>query len=318
MSAATVTPLVRPGSTGDVAAEADRLAAAIERDGAVVLPGLVSPETLVAMQRAFQSRLEYFGWNDVTGYNRTELKRLGVPDVLTLEQGFVDIGIHPLVMGVAERYIGKGYGLAEAKGWQTERSLKDFHGWHGDAWFDQETYRDATTMPRELKLAFYLTDVKTGAFQFIKGSHRRQQPRLLSVKETLPAGEVMEFFGKAGTAIMFDTSGVHRQGIPVLDPRRALFYNYHDLGVALQKEDVDYYRYHPLILNAAFLGNLTPEQCRVLGFGDKRRFQPDFVRGPRHKALHAVVSATNTAHLYASLYTGRVVGKLKRMMAKKG
>ncbi len=298
-------------------AQVETAVAALERDGAVALPALVSAEMLAEMQQAFESRLGYFLWNDVTGYYRTELKRLTVPDVLTLSQGFLDIGVHPLVTGIMERYVGKSYALAEAKGWQTERSLKDFHGWHGDSWYDQSKYT-GREFPREVKLAFYLTDVDSGAFQYARGSHRRQHPRQWTKQQgdAIPAGDILEFKGLAGTAMVFDTSGVHRQGIPVLEQRRAIFYNYHDLDVALQKEDVDYYRYHPLVLNAAFLGGLTAEQQRVLGFGHKGRFRHDFVRKPKFSTTHAIVSAVNTAQLYAGHHTKRVTGKLKRMLGK--
>jgi hypothetical protein len=43
---------------------------------------------------------------------------------------------------------------------------------------------------------------------------------------------------------------------------------------------VDYYRYHPLILNAAFLGGLSAEDYRILGLGDKRNYMHAFVREP--------------------------------------
>ena len=40
---------------------------------------------------------------------------------------------------------------------------------------------------------------------------------------------------------MFDSSCIHRQGIPILEPRQAVFYNYHDPSVPLQPEDVEEY-----------------------------------------------------------------------------
>ena len=311
---ATVTPLRSIATTG-LEKEIDSVVAALERDGAVELPQLVADAVLKEMQEAFECRLRYQIGGDVFGYSLTEVKRRCVHDVLTLSQGFLDIGIHPLVMGVMERYVGKTYALAEAKGWQTDRSLKDFHGWHGDAWYDQAKY-DKAHMPREVKLAFYLTDVKSGAFQYVKGSHRKEVPRLWPAREAegLPAADIIEFKGKAGTAMVFDTSGIHRQGIPVLEPRRAVFYNYHDLGVALQKEDVAYYRYHPLVLNAAFLGDLSAEQGRVLGFGHKGRFQHDFVRKPRFARTHAMITALNTAQVYGSHYKSRIASKVRRTL----
>ena len=73
----------------------------------------------------------------------------------------------------------------------------------------------------------------------------------------------------------FDTSGIHRQGVPMLEARQALFYNYHhDPSVPLQPDDVKYYRYHPLLLNAAFLGNLSAEDMGIFGFGNKANYPP--------------------------------------------
>jgi hypothetical protein len=91
--------------------------------------------------------------------------------------------------------------------------------------------------------------------------------------------------GPAGTAVLFDTSGVHRQGEPILKDREAVFFNYHDPTVPLQKEDAAYYRYHPLLLNAALLGSLSEEHQRILGFGDKSLYLHAFERRARFPHL---------------------------------
>lgn len=129
--------------------------------------------------------------------------------------------------------LGPRYELCEAKGWQSLRTLKDFHGWHGDMWYDQT--KVAGSIPREVKLAFYLSDVKSGAFQYITGSHGKTTPHHLQRGEVqdLPMERMVEFLGAAGSAVLFDTSGIHRQGIPILEPRQAVFYNYHDPDVPL-------------------------------------------------------------------------------------
>jgi hypothetical protein len=138
---------------------------------------------------------------------------------------------------------------------------------------------DAREIPRELKLAFYLTDVRSGAFHYIRGSHRKQHPRPVPNAELdLSSAEIAEMVGPAGTAFMFDTSGIHRQGVPMLEPRRAVFFNYHDPQVHLQSDDRKFNRYHPLLLNAAFLGNLSQDDQRFLGFGNKTNFIRAYVR----------------------------------------
>lgn len=263
---------------------AEELFARLDRDGIALLPKLLSDQRLKGMQTAFAARLKRLRWNDFDGYEQTELYRHMVHDVLTLDQGFVDLALHPLVKEVLNAYLGNNYELTEAKGWKSLPTNRDFHGWHGDAWYEQ---KDATEIHREVKLAMYLSDVKSGAFNYIKGSHRKQHPRMVKNKELpeMAPGEVTELLGVAGTAFLFDTSGIHRQGTPMLEERRAIFYNYHDSAVPLQHEDVDYYRYHPLILNAAFLGGLSAEDQRILGFGRKTHYQHAFERRPKHMLL---------------------------------
>ena len=293
------------------ASEVDVLTAQLDTDGIVVLPNLLSADQIHNMQRAFASRLRRLRWNNVEGYQKTERYRHMVEDVLQLDQGFVDLALHPLVKQVLTQYLGIDFELTEAKGWKSLPTTRDFHGWHGDAWYDQTA---ETEIQREVKLAFYLTDVRTGAFNFIKGSHQKQHPRLVQnheVKDFDPA-RFVELTGPAGTAFLFDTSGIHRQGVPMLEPRRAVFYNYHNPQIRLQAEDVNYYRYHPLLLNAAFLGNLSDEDQRILGFGNKTNFQPAFERRTTPPLSYSAFCAAFSAQLRLRELHARITARLKR------
>jgi len=298
-----------------IEATGTRVLEQLERDGLAVLPGFIQGEQLANMQRAFESRLKRLRWNDFDGYEKTERYRHMVQDVLTLEQGFVDVGIHPLVKETLRSYIGPSYELVEAKGWKSLPTRRMFHGWHADAWYDQTK---TTEIAREVKLAFYLTDVVTGAFSYIKGTHRQHHPRLWKNHEieAFDASKIVYVPGKAGTAFLFDTTGVHGQSCPILEPRHAVFYNYHEPAVPLQQEDVDYYRYHPLLLNAAFLGNLSSEDCRVLGFGNKTCYVPAFERKPKHTAFQAWHARAFAAKIVTGEYASRVSGKVARLLGK--
>jgi hypothetical protein len=269
------------------------------------------------MQTAFEARLRRVRWNDFEGYTKTEFYRHMVNDVLTLAQGFVDLALHPIVKETLNAYIGVSFALAEAKGWKSLPVRKDFHGWHGDAWYDQEQVRDH--IPREVKLAVYLTDVKSGAFQYIRGTHGRQPPRPVRAHEAAahPEDSVVSMTGPAGTAFLFDTSGIHRQSVPILERRHAVFYNYHDPAVPLQPEDVEYYRYHPLLLNAAFLGDLTDEDRRILGFGDRRNFRPAFDREPKHTALQSAFRIAYDVKLHGDAIGGRIASRLRRLAGRR-
>jgi hypothetical protein len=263
------------------------------------------------MQLAFESRLRRLRWNNVEGYQKTERHRHMVEDVLLLDQGFVDLAVHPLVKQILDRYLGMDYELTEAKGWKSLPTKRDFHGWHGDSWYDQT---NETKIHREVKLALYLTDVRTGAFNFIKGSHRQQHPRAVKNWEVgkFESSRFTELTGPAGTAFLFDTSGIHRQGVPILEPRQAIFYNYHDPRVRLQAEDVNYYRYHPLLLNAAFLGSLSSEDQRVLGFGNKTNFQSCFQRQTRTPIGYNAFNGAFSAQLRVRELRDRIAARLKR------
>jgi hypothetical protein len=292
----------------------DQLHAELDRNGIVILPLLISKQQLHAMQRAFEARLHRVRWNDLDGYER-ELYRHLVQDVLTLDQGFVDIALHPLVTGVIRQYLGSAFALVEAKGWRSLPTKRDFHGWHGDAWYDQETIK---VIPREVKLGFYLTDVRSGAFTYIPGSHRKEPPRPIPNDEVREVAKTaaLELAGRAGTAFLFDTSGIHRQGVPILEPRQAVFYNYHDPNVRLQKECEDYYRYHPLVLSAAFLGELSTEDQRILGFGNKGRYKPAFERAATHATLQRFFHLAHGAVLRLEDLNGRVRNRLTKLLKR--
>lgn len=284
----------------------------LEDNGIVLLSGLLTARQLTDMQAGFAARLKHLRWNDVDGYEKSERYRHMIQDVLTLDQGFVDLALHPLIKELCRRYIGDGFELVEAKGWKSLPTKRDFHGWHGDAWYDQEQVKD---IPRELKLAVYLTDVKSGHFAYIKGTQASQAPRPVKAWEIahVPEDRIVPVLGPAGSAFLFDTSGIHRQTAPILDERWAIFLNYHEPSVPLQKEDVDYYRYHPLLLNAAFLGGLTEEDRRILGFGNKTNYIPGFQRQQMHTWFQGCMNAGFNMKLFAGEWGQRIWGKLKRI-----
>jgi hypothetical protein len=306
-----IAPFLHPVPEGG---DVDAVFSRLHQDGIAVLPGLVSLEALHAMKEAFATRLQRIRWNNFEGYHKTEPYRHLVEDVLTLDQGFVDLVLHPLVKAVLNRYLGEEYELTEAKGWKSLPTNRDFHGWHGDAWYDQN---DGETIHREVKLAIYLSDVRSGGLNYIKGSQQKQHPRIVKNAEVtgVASEQVLDVTGPAGTAILFDTSGIHRQGVPMLEERQACFFNYHDPNIKLQREDVDYYRYHPLILNAAFLGNLSDADRRILGFGNKLNFRPAFIRAGRPSLLYRLLSAGYDAEVALKHLNGRVSMRLRRIFS---
>jgi len=299
-------------TSGRQETDCNELYAKLERDGIVLLPPLLKDEQLAMMQRAFNARLCRLRWNNFDGYEKTEPYRHMVEDVLLLDQGFLDLAIHPVVKAIVKSYLGEDVELTEARGWKSLPTKRDFHGWHGDAWYDQSA---TTEIPKELKLAFYLTDVRSGAFNYIRGSHRKQHPRPVPNLElkSVASDEIVEMMGSAGTAFIFDTSGIHRQGVPMLEPREAIFYNYHEPKVRLQEGDRKFYRYHPLLLNAAFLGNLTADDERLLGFGNKTNFIPAYTRPGAPPRLYSFFAAVLNLQLQTKSLSERIAARLNRI-----
>lgn len=260
------------------ATQRDAIVDSLEQDGLVMIGSLVTPQALKAMQEAFDRVLRRLNWNASRGYHKSDNHRHMVEDILTLDPAFQELALHPRVQEVMAAYLGPDYTLTEVKGWETVPTRKDFHGWHNDAWYDH----DLPEVPREVKLGLYLTDVESGQFTYIKGTHINNRHRHWNDREVAQhADRIVDVKGRAGSTFLFDTAGIHRQSTPVLRPRRAVFFNYHDPRFPLQSIDVKAYRYHPLILNAAFLGDLSAKDQRVLGFGNRATYQAGYE--PEHR-----------------------------------
>jgi Phytanoyl-CoA dioxygenase (PhyH) len=291
----------------------DPLTNQLEESGIAILPDLVTTSQLQGMRVSFNTRLKRMRWNNCDGYEKTDGYRHMVQDVLTLDQGFIDAALHPIVISALREYLGDTFELVEAKGWKSLPTSRDFNTWHGDAWYDQERVKGQ--IPGEVKLGLYLTDVRSGGFVYVKGTHRKQHPRPLTPKEAraLSSDLFVEVTGPAGLAFLFDTSGFHRQNVPILEPREAVFFAYHDPKIPLQREDLEYYRYHPLQLNAAFLGNLTDEDRRILGFGNTTNFQPAYERRSTHDYFQRLISQSYDAKVFWGEFYQRATAKLNRL-----
>jgi len=293
--------------------QADALAAELDSKGIIVLPDIIAHDQLISMQRAFAARLKRMRWNNHDGYRKTEPFRLMLEDVLMLDQGFVDLALHPLIKQILTRLMGTRYALTEAKGWKSVPTKRNFHGWHGDSWYDQAI---ATEVHREIKVAMYLTDVRSGAFNYIMGSNQKVHPFDVKRREEkdLPLSQIKQVTGPAGTVFMFDSSGIHRQAHPVLEPRQAVFYAYHDPSIPLREMDVTSYRYHPQLLNAAFLGDLDDDDRRILGFGNKDNYQPAYENQDRLPLSYYAMCVLNDVRIRAGQARERNLNRMRYLL----
>ena len=108
----------------------------LDRDGLVVIEGLLSDEDLAHARDAFAAAATRLSWNAQPGFFHTDPYRRMVPDVLRLDEAFVRAATEPRVLGACTRYLGDRYILTEAKGWRSNPTQRDFHGWHNDAWYE--------------------------------------------------------------------------------------------------------------------------------------------------------------------------------------
>ncbi len=244
---------------------APEILADLRQNGIVIIEDFVPPELLSGMRSSFETAVDRMRHNEVRiGYYNTDNYRRMVDDVLILDRGFMRCALDPRLLDVMDEYLGPQYQLTEAKGWRSLPTEDDFHGWHNDAWYAMPV----TPIPRQLKLAIYLSDVTTGYFSYLAGSHGDVSHRHWSNEEVQSAQPTrVDAVGKAGTALLFDVSGMHRQSAPIRQQRDAVFLVYNDPKIAVQNEDIRADRYHPLLLNAAHLTDLDERSQRVLGFG---------------------------------------------------
>jgi hypothetical protein len=278
----------------------------LERDGVVVLDDVLNDADFRHARDAFAAAAERLSWNTQPGFFHTDPFRRMVPDVLRLDEAFVALATAPTLLDVCSRYIGSNFILTEAKGWRSNPTRRDFHGWHNDAWYAPEL----SAVPRQLKLGVYLSDVTTGAFQYRLGSHKKHRPRHWTDEGANDEGPLKGVLGPAGTVFLFDSSGVHRQETPIVTARDAAFLVFHDPDVPLQSDDLVADRYHPLIVNTASLSDLDAEQLRSLGVGTRALQRRGYQPPPRSPALQRTIETLTRTHITAS----RGVGRLRDMM----
>ncbi|WMN61175.1 phytanoyl-CoA dioxygenase family protein [Pseudoalteromonas xiamenensis] len=150
---------------------------------------------------------------------------------------------------IGTSYIGSDLELVTTLGGKVKRDPENLGsgGWHRDSFLSQ------------FKMIVYLTDVDedNGPFQYVNGSnllrgklkdascrdkgdirnprYKDEYVRMLVNKKGF---DLTTFTGKAGTAILCDTSGIHR-GTPVVNGTRYAVTNYYKSKSSLWKRDGD-------------------------------------------------------------------------------
>ena len=293
----------------------------LKQDGILILNDFVSEQWLTDMQQSFNHKLEHINFNSTSGYQRYEMYRDYVENLLMVDPSFMKFAVQPELVKIIKGYISENLILKESRGWRTRIVKKHFHSWHKDGWYDKKIY---SKPPKQLKVVIYLTDVTSGSFSYIKGSHRKikSNPHILHEHFTNefiePYKEDIVFaLGKAGTVIIFDTSGIHCQNSPNLSPRNAAFYTYNDAEICIDSSELAYGRYGQLFVSNEFINDgFTVEDLRILGFFQKKSGNKAAQNLTRYPILSSLVRAEVEAAVYLHQYVfsnvHRVVNRLIR------
>lgn len=265
----------------------EKLLSQLKEQGFVVLPELLNNEQLNAMQSAFECQLKQPSFNAWQGYHQTDRRRLMVDQLLTVEQGFVDIALLPLVQNLVKSYLGESACLQEAKGWRSLPFTDNFHPFHRDEWYCRDHY-DGQIKPMSLKLALYLEDVDTGAFAYIPRSHQDANGVVEEQKSTL-------ITGKAGTVFLFDPEGLHQQSYPNLKKRNAAFFHFFSSDIVLSQNFIHWGRFRQLLFESSYLHSCSPEQLTFLGISRQPSTHPIEVQHFRwaQRSINGLVRGIN-------------------------
>ena len=189
--------------------------AELRLQGYTSIDGLLSEEELktisIKINKAFSGKTSDIdvNWSDKSKYWVTH-------NPLMLDSTLVKIALNSRCLAIAERYFGRKPYLADV---DMRRILPaDMNVIQQSGYSSSNWHRD--TRGRQLKMMIYLTDVgiNDSNFSFIPGSHISAFRRKLNyMASRFSDAEVVdakinpiEWFGKAGSAMLFDTNLIHR------------------------------------------------------------------------------------------------------------
>jgi hypothetical protein len=209
-----------------------RVADELHRDGLSYLPAdVATPAALEGIRAHLQDKpvIDMYDGSkryDIAGPLPRNTVKLTyrTEDLVTCPQ-LVQIANHPLVLDAVAQVLGTQPVISSFLAWWTLGE----HQRDTEVHFDDIYHRDVDDL-RFIKLFVYLTDTdeRNGAHSFVKGSHR--SPALTrrgpisdeAVRAAFAPADIVTVSGKAGTAFLEDTWGIHR---PLLatEGRRLVF-----------------------------------------------------------------------------------------------
>jgi len=234
----------------------------IESQGFTVIEDFISQKTLDEFMPEVYRRFDRLSYNGTKGYVKVGGQKF-LQDTLTVHEEILRIFTHPFIIDCCEQYTGKPVHLSDYRIYQNFAGYQ--MSWHVD---NKQTMPDQTETMLDYKgliALIYLDDVDHGPFQLVRGSHlwssAFHKEKWNDVIEKYSKDIVTFNNERAGTAILYDTRGIHR-GEPFQEgtPRTALLAQYADFDKPAGE---------PIFINTEHLSGLSERSKQVLRFGKK-------------------------------------------------
>jgi hypothetical protein len=191
-------------------------------EGCLCLENAITSDELKRLQIAFEhcAAKAKDAWLQGVAQGTAPAAYFDIPDPMAQDPLFVDLVDHPAYYPLVQKLTGDQTLFLFAQFRTVPPSPLSYVGWHFDV---------PHSNPLHLKVQIYLNDVGAdeGAFAYVPGSHREDAGPYPSVYQLgdMPGHRV--FYGKAGTALLFNSYGMHtsmrNRG---LTPRRSIILVY--------------------------------------------------------------------------------------------
>ena len=218
---------------GKIDEKAIHAAAQIRNSGNVSLGKVVSDNDLINIRKAIDNIVS----QGKSNYSETSLYHL-IPNPLLIKE-FFNLANLPLVVQTAEAYFKRKVFLADVDSrrippvsmTQVESSGLSSSNWHRD------------TRGRQIKMMIYLTDVgeEDSNFSFYPNTHNTTTYGYGNSRfeDEFSKTQPIEWYGKAGEAMMFDTNIIHRLRRKALGRVRDSVTFYYTPGQQLRKIEIN-------------------------------------------------------------------------------
>ncbi len=175
-----------------------------KEEGYLVLQDAIVGDELRRLQAAFDRCAAEArpGWLERVEAGVQSAMFFDIPNPLEKDEVFVDLVDHPSWYGFLMDFSGDDLIFLAPQVRTVPPSPVSYVGWHPDV---------PHTTPLHMKVQVYLNDVGPGegGFAYVPGSHRKGAGPFPAVRriDSMPGQKV--FTGRAGTAILFNSYGMH-------------------------------------------------------------------------------------------------------------